>query len=310
MPDRKFCTNCGTQNEGSAQTCTRCGSRFATTDNLQVPGKQPRHPLQAGEPLKGGEPATLAAFIGTIISGMIKNFRKIIKGLITGMILSFVIVLVIHTLLLLAAGSPSGTGDLTSSVLTLAGLQSSPGTLLFWFLLTGIIAFFFSQARTRGIRKTAGKFLTLPAWIATAIRTSGIALLPLVTGGITVALVARLFLLTTLTTIELLVLMLGIIFVQQESLTVRALQFGYSDLSRAFRKIGPRVPAPGFAVMGITGVAAGFILALLVPDSLLVILAAAVLTVVGVVILRWKKRVPAAGMHAYLVLIRDNGGRR
>ena len=146
MPDRKFCTQCGTPNDRSATTCSRCGSNFVTGGSPPLSQKSAQLPVRdpsGGLPASRG-PETLAAFTGTVLIGMIKNSRKMIKGLITGIILSFVIVLVIHTLLLLAATGAPGTGntDLATSVLALAGLQSSPQALLFWFLLAGIVALF------------------------------------------------------------------------------------------------------------------------------------------------------------------------
>jgi len=86
--------------------------------------------------------------------------------------------------------------------------------------------------------------------------------------------------------------MFGIIFSQQHSLSILAMSLGWSDLRRVFTRTGPSVPAPGFAVVCVTGAFIGFLAGLFVADSLLLIALVAVLFIAGLGI-AWFRRRPA-----------------
>jgi hypothetical protein len=219
-----------------------------------------------------------------VIAGIIKNIRGMLKRVIIGMVISFVVVLVLHTLLMFInpAGSSQGTNDLLNALLGMTRQQSSPTVLLFWFLLTAIIAFFYSQIRSNGLRKTGHKVATLPGWILAAARTTGISAVPLAMGGVAIALLVRMFFLNTLTSIQFLVIMLGLLLSQQESMGVLALRLGYSDLYRFVRKTGPHIPQPGFPVMGIAGAGAGFVIVLFVADIFLIFVGVTIIAIAGI----------------------------
>lgn len=222
-----------------------------------------------------------------MIAGRVKkNSGRMIKGMIMAVAVSFAIVLLLHAILLMM--NPGGS-DLAATVLAPAGLQSSANALLFWFLLTAILAFAWGQVQARGLVKAIGKLGTLPAWIGGAARTTGISAVPLVMGGMAVALVLRLYLLSVLTGLQFLILLTGILYSQQESIAVLALSLGYSDLHRMVRG-GPAIPAPGLPVMGVLGACAGFVLVLFVEDSLLLAGAAVVLMIAGAMVVLLRKR--------------------
>lgn len=227
-----------------------------------------------------------------VVTGMITNIRGMVRDIIKGMIISFAAVLVLQTLML---AMNMNTSALINSVLATSGLQSSSNALLFWFLFTAIIAFFYSQALNHGIRTTLKKFTTLPGWIGTSVKTTGITAFPLVMAGIAIALIARLYLLTALTGIQFLVLMIGILYSQQESLAILAMRLVYSDLHRAVKKTGPALPAPGFAVMGVVGAFAGFLIVLFIANSPEIIAFAVILVIAGSAAIwyRRKKALPA-----------------
>lgn len=218
---------------------------------------------------------------------MISNIRGMVRDVIKGMIISFGAVLVLQTLML---AMNLNSNKLINPVLAVAGLQSSSNALLFWFLLSAIITFFYSQALNRGIRTVLGKFTTLPGWIGKSAKTTGITAFPLVMAGIAIALIARLYLLTALTGIQFLVLMIGILYSQQESLSILAMQLVYSDLNRVVKKTGPALPAPGYAVMGVTGAFAGFLIVLFIADSLAIIAIAAILAIAGFAAIWYRKK--------------------
>jgi hypothetical protein len=245
-------------------------------------------------------PRTLAAFLVMVITGMIKNARGMVKSVIKGMIISFVIVLILHTLLQVMNRSNS---DLQNSVLAVTGLQSSPNALLFWFLLTAIITFFWSQITGRGLRPTVGKITSLPTWISSAARTTGMSAVPLVMSGVAIALIIRLCLLTTLTSIQFLIMMFGILYSQQESLTILALRLGYSDILRAVKKTGPSIPATGFPVMGVVGACAGFLFVVFYADTLLeIVIVIAIMVVVAFLIQYRKKKTLSKGLNISQVI--------
>ena len=310
MVAKKFCTHCGAPNEGPAQICTKCGSRFAPSGNhpLSRGSEQAASRQSSAGTVKTTEPKTLASLIRTVITGMIRNIRGTLKSVIVGMVISFILVLALHTLLLLinpAGGVNQGSNDLLTVLTSMAGQQSTPATLLFWFLLTAIIAFMCSWIRSRGLRKTLNNIATLPGWILSAVRKTGISAIPLLMGGAAIALLVRLLFLNMLTSIQFLIIMLGLLLSQQESLGVLALCLGYSDLNRLIGKTGPKIPAPGFAVMAILGAAAGFVIVLFLPDVFLVFVVFTILAIAGLLVIQSRKRpaLPARAVFLFLLAI-------
>jgi hypothetical protein len=236
---------------------------------------------------------------------MLKNIRRMIRNLIKGMIIAFAFVLLLNTVLQVTSLSQS---DVAKSVIAAAGLSSRPDALLFWFLFTAILAFFWAQLSGRGVRSTLGKLASMPRWIGNSVKTTGMTAFPLVMAGVAAALIARLFLLTSVTGIQFLVLMFGILFSQAESLTVLALRLGYSDLNRLVRKSGPVIPAPGFPVMGVFGAFCGFLGVLFVADSVPVIAIVVVLMIAGSLVI-WYRRRNAATVAAGPAGASGSGGR-
>jgi hypothetical protein len=122
-------------------------------------------------------------------------------------------------------------------------------------------------------------------------------------GGAAVALLVRMFFLNTLTSIQFLVIMVGILFSQQESLGILAVRLGYSDLVRTIRKTGPQIPAPAFPAMGFVGATVGFLLVLFFADIFLVFVAVTIIAIVGLFYFMFQKRrsVPAKAGLTLLV---------
>ncbi len=285
---KQFCTSCGTLLSPDAQQCPKCGLSFGSEGPPPSTGKTSH--LAAGP--QG--PQTLPAFLTAILTGMVKNIKGMLKGMIIGIIVSFLLVLCLHTALLIlnpSGGSSQGSADVLNMILVRAGQSSTPTILLFWLLLMGIVAFFYSQIRSKGIRATGHKLVSTPAWIWKAIRTTGITAIPLVMGGIAAALIVRMLFLTPLTSVEFLIMMFGILYSQQESMSIIALRLGYSDIYRALRKSGPAIPDAGFPAMSICGVAAGFVIGFFTADNLmLLIIVTLVLTIVGAGFALFRKR--------------------
>jgi hypothetical protein len=246
-------------------------------------------------------PTTLPALLAMVVTGITTNIRGMAKGVIKAMIISFAAVLVLQTLLL---ATNLDTGDLVNSVLAVAGLQSSPNALLFWFLFTAIIAFFYSQATSRGLRSTVSRFTTLPDWIGTAARTTGSIGFPLLMAGVAIALIVRFYLLTALTGIQFLILLFGILYSQQESIAVLAMRLLYSDLNRVVKKTGPALPSPAVPVIGIAGAFIGFVIVLFISDIPLLIAAAVILMIAGTAAIWYqRKKAHPAGLTALVVLV-------
>jgi hypothetical protein len=240
-----------------------------------------------------------------VLTGMLKNIRGTIRATIRGMIIAFALVLLLNTFLQVTSLRQS---DIAKAVIAAAGLSSSPDALLFWFLFTAILAFFWAQITSRGLRKTLGRLATLPRWIGTSVKTTGSTAFPLVMTGVAAALLLRLFLLSGVTGIQFLILMFGILFSQQESLAILALSLGYSDLNRLARKCGPDIPPPGFPVMGVAGAFFGFLGILVIPVSLPVAAGAVVLVVAGSLVV-WYRRRKAATTAAYPAGVASSGRR-
>lgn len=297
-PGQKFCTSCGAPNIQDQWFCTRCGAGFGTGQPMvtaEFPVTDSGLP-PADDSIKNPEiPRTLPALLHLILTRMVHNIRGMVKVLIVGMIFAFAIVLLINTFLQATSLSQN---EIVKFIIAAAGFSSSPDALFFWFLFTAILAFFWSQLVSRGVRSTLGKLATLPRWILTSVKTTGSTAFPLVMAGIAVALLVRLFLLTTVTGIQFLILMFGILYSQQESLAVLAMSLGYSDLNRLIRKSEPVIPAPGFPVMGVVGAFCGFLIALFIADSLFIIAGVVILMVIGTVAVWYRRRRAAPAITA------------
>ncbi len=284
MADKRFCTACGAPNNPSNRVCTQCGFRFVPGSPPVAP---PRNPRGSNPPVRDAlvkpadGPATLPALIGQFLAGLVKNLPKMAKEIIVAAIVSFVLVTLLHAILMVLFPDGAPGTDFPGTVFALAGIQSSPTALLFWFLFAAIFAFIWMQVKTLGAGMFAQKVSAIPAWIAGSVKTAGIAAFPLAMAGVAVALVIRMFFLTPMTSIQFFVLMVGILFSQSQSIAVLAMRLAYSDLNRIVRKTGPVMPAPAFPVSGVLGAAAGFLLVIFFADTMLAIEAAVALLVVG-----------------------------
>jgi hypothetical protein len=301
MADKRFCTSCGSPNKPSDKVCTQCGFRFGAgkyAGNNQKPGNN--QPLPGKKPsgaTKG--PETLPALIGAFITGFIKNLPGMIKGMIIAAVISFVAITLLHALLMVLFPDGAPGTDIPGSILAVAGLQSSPTALLFWFLFAAIFAFIYSQVKVMGARKTWKKIASTPGWIAWSAKTAGISAFPLVMAGVSVALVARMFFLSVMTSIEFFVLMIGILFSQRESIAVLAMRLGYSDLHRVVKKTGTALPSESLPVSGIVGAAVGFLAVVFIVDTLFAVeIAVGLLVVASVVVMVLRKRAEPRAVNA------------
>jgi hypothetical protein len=283
MADKRFCTKCGAANVSSIRVCARCGSRFETgappSARSRMPGT-PRQPVRSGTGQLRG-PETLPALIRQFITGFIRNLPNMIKGLIIAAVVSFVAVTLLHAVLMLLFPDGAPGTDIPGSILAVAGLQSSPTALIFWFLFAAIFAFIYAQVKSQGAKATGKKFAAMPAWIAGSVKTAGIAAFPLFMAGIAVAVLIRMFFLTAMTSIQFFILMAGVVFSQRESLAILAMRLGWSDINRVFKKTGPSIPAEAFPVTGVLGAAVGFLFIIFFADTVLAVEVAVGLLVVG-----------------------------
>jgi hypothetical protein len=214
-----------------------------------------------------------------------------VRKLVTGMVIAFILVLFLNAFLQVTRLSQD---DIPKTIIAASGLGSSPHALLFWTLFSAILAFFWSQLTGLGIRGLLGRCRSLPGWIGSSAADAGIAAVPLVMAGAGAALLVRFFLLTPATDILLLIVMTGILFSQQHSLTILAMSLGWSDLRRVIRGTEPSVPAPGFAVVCVAGASLGFLAGLFVTDFLIIIAPVAVLFVAGLAVTWYRKRPASA----------------
>jgi hypothetical protein len=301
LTSKKFCTNCGASNNAVNRVCTQCGSRFPGDNPAAAGTAAPRPPSPATRKIPDG-PQTLPALIRQFITGLIKNLPNMVKDMIIGAVISFILVTLLHSILVLLYPDGAGGTDFPGAVLATAGLQSSAMALLFWVLLSAIFAFFFAQVRSRGIRPTGQKLASTPRWIAWSLKNAGISAFPLAMAGVAIAAAIRLLILTPVSSIPFFVLMLGILFSQHESIAVLAMRLGFSDLHIIIRKSGPAIPSEALPVSGIIGAAAGFLLVIFFTDTLLALEIAVGLLVIGSVLaLVLRKRANPHIVNALLV---------
>jgi len=300
--DRKFCGTCGAPNVPETRFCTTCGAQFAT---ILFPPPAPHSgetvadaPAVKPPPLPA--PKTFADLIRFVVTTTIRNIRGTAKRFIRGMIIAFALVFLLNILLQITDLRQT---DIADSLLTVSGLNSSPDTQTAWFLLMALLAFFWSQLVYHGFGRTLGKLASTPRWIGTSLKTAGTTAFPLFMAGVAVALIVQLYLFTSMTSIQFIVLMAAILYSQQESITVIALCLGYSDITRIIKRSDPDIPPLAFPVTGVLGAVCGFILVLLTADTVPIIVAAVILLVVSSFIIRYRKRGISAGLKTIAVLI-------
>lgn len=315
---QRFCTACGAPLSPGLKFCTSCGAPADAAGDLPPPQAfRPAPPppppgfAAAAPPPPPGYPAappvpaekilpptTFFGLVSLTIHSFIKNIRATSKGIIKAMIISFAAVLVLQTLLL---ALHMDTSAIINSVLAVAGFQSSPDALFFWFLATAIIAFAYSQVRGMGTKKAIAKAGSLLSWIGSAARSAGSFAFPLLMTGCALALLVRLYLLSAVTGVQFLILLFGVLYSQQESLAILAIRLLYSDVNRVAKKTGPSLPRPAFPVMGVAGACAGLILVLFFSDIVILVAVTAALAIIGfAIILIRKKRAapPKSGLPA------------
>jgi hypothetical protein len=187
--------------------------------------------------------------------------------------------LFVHTYLLVVINedfsldSPSWA----AGILAVGGQKTS--VTLIWTLLGCLASTAYYKLRRREIKTTLENVHSLPAWVRGSIQgAAGLALPILLAGGAAALLISFLFN-NALISLQLALIMAGALIAQQQSLFVQALQLGWSDWNRSFKKdqhqLQFNIAWAGVAITGATlgsflstylqlGSSLGFILILLV----------------------------------------------
>jgi hypothetical protein len=205
-------------------------------------------------------PQTLADLI-LVIS------KQWIKGLLWKLPLAagvFVVVWAIHTAILVSVDGGMVVGKNSFPAMFLALPGSLAAGTLFWAVLVGLIACVSARVAKQGIYRALELFATTPTWLEYALSHSGGTVLISLLSGSAAALCIGLLSNNRLVSFLWMLMSLGALAAQTDSLLLRTIRLAWSD---AFRLINrPLIPFnPAWGGLGITGAIFGFMGAVILP---------------------------------------------
>ncbi len=232
-------------------------------------------------------PQNTIQFITMMIKSIITGIPKMIKSTIVTAAISSIVTLGLHFYLILVPNDGYNTsGDpILDSILVLANVNPTPpNVLLFWFLANYLFWWIIGTFKERGIIGGFKQFATTPIFIATSLRDSGIGAFPMIMGGLGFALILRLWILGTMTTLQMLLLTIGVLVSQADSITLIGMQLFFNDMKKITnRGKNYKPPDIGLAATMILGAVIGFAYLVYFPYNAQMVQILAVLMTLGLV---------------------------
>jgi len=206
-------------------------------------------------------PQNFVQFIGMIIKAYITGIPSIIKGMIISIIISAVVANAIHFYLMgwVNDGWNYGGNPALDALIFISGQETSPKVMLFYFMITYLFWWVIGMFRSKGIGKTIKLIVTTPVWIIKSLTSIGIAVLPMIMGGLAVSFLLGLTFLTQATALTMLLMMVTVLISQKESLIIMGLQLGFKDVSGLVNRGQPaKLPPATMPAAAIIGAGIGF----------------------------------------------------
>ncbi|MCW4011519.1 MAG: YIP1 family protein [Candidatus Bathyarchaeota archaeon] len=207
-------------------------------------------------------PQNTIQFLTMMIKAIITGIPQMIKSMIITAVVSGLITLALHFYLILVPndGFNSSGDPMLDSILVLANVNPTPtNVLLFWFLGNYLFWWIIGTFKERGILGGVKQFATTPIFVATSLKESGFGAFPMLMGGLGFALIMRLWILGTMTTLQMLLMTIGVLVSQEDSITLIGMQLFFNDVKGVVNR-GKEYAPPvfGLPVTLILGSVIGF----------------------------------------------------
>lgn len=219
-------------------------------------------PPSAKDEPTGQQPQTLVQLLRLILRAVMKGFLWKIPLAVGIALLTWIL----HTYLLVGpnGGFAPGVNPILNSVLALQGRIFS-GTL-FWTLLVGLAAALFRRLRRIGWSQTIDDLRTAPSWVRTCMQRTQDNALPILLGALAVSLFLSAWIDNRLVSAQLVLLGLGALVAQQQSLSLLVAKLTWSDGQRLLRRGATPTPfRPAWGGVGAAGATLGFGFAIILP---------------------------------------------
>ncbi len=238
------------------------------------------------EPQEQG-PRNTIQFLTMMISSLIKGIPQMIKSMIVTSVISGAITLGLHFYLILVPndGYNSSGIVLLDSILVLANVRPTPpNVLLFWFLANYIFWMVIGTFKEYGLVGGVKQFVTTPIFAVSSVRESGFGAFPMLMGGLGFAFLLRLGILGTMTTLQMFLMMIGILVSQENSIALIGMDLFFTDIRKLVNR-GVEIESSGFAMPTslILGSVLGFAYLVFFPYNALMVQVLLVLMVLGIV---------------------------
>jgi hypothetical protein len=242
-----------------------------------------------------------------LVKAFVTGIPRIIKTIIVTAVISGVFTLGLHFYLILVPndGFNSSGNPILDSILVLADVRPTPpNVLLFWFLLNFLFWWIIGVFREKGILGGLKQFATTPIFVAKSLRDAGLGAFPMLMAGLAFAFTMRLAILGTMTTLQMLLMAIGVLVSQSDSIVLIGLQLGFKDLKGLVSR-GQPVDIPGKALPAtmVLGAVLGFAYLVYFPFNAVMAQALVVLMIIGLAVLLVRGRRGGAGNVAMVLML-------
>lgn len=221
-----------------------------------------------------------------MIGAVVKGIPQMIKSMIVTSIISAIVTLAAHFYLILVPNDGYNSGNpLLTPILVLADIQPTPpNVILFWFLANYIFWMIVGTFKEYGIVGGVKQFVTTPLFAVSGLRESGFGAFPMLMGGLGFAFILRLGMLDTFTTLQMFLMMIGVLVSQENSITLIGMDLFFTDVRKMVNR-GKEVQSSGFGLPTtlILGSILGFAYLVFFPYDVFMVQVLLVLMVLGIV---------------------------
>lgn len=232
-------------------------------------------------------PQNTIQFLTMMITALVKGIPQMIKSMIVTSIISGVVTLGLHFYLILVPndGYNSSGNPILDSILVLANVNPTPpNVLLFWFLANYLFWMIVGTFKEYGLVGGVKQFVTTPIFAVNGLRESGFGAFPMVMGGLGFAFLLRLWILGTMTTLQMFLTMIGVLVSQENSIALIGLNLFFTDVKKVVNR-GKDLQPSGFGLPTtlILGSVLGFAYLVFFPYNVQMVQILLVLMVLGII---------------------------
>lgn len=231
-------------------------------------------------------PQNTIQFLTMMITAFVKGIPQMIKSMIITSVVSGVVTLAAHFYLILVPNDGYNSGNpFLTPILVLADIQPTPpNVLLFWFLGNYIFWMIIGTFKEYGLVGGVKQFVTTPVFAFNSLRQSGFGAFPMMMGGLGFAFLLRLWILEQMTTLQMFLMIIGILVSQEDSILLIGMQLFMTDLKKLANR-GKEIQSVGFGLPTtlLLGAVIGFAYLVFFPYDVFMVQVLLVLMVLGIV---------------------------